>query len=447
MRKLKVGDIVEVLDGHKGSIWVSPMRNYIGKKYRITDFRDHEPNNRIVRIDGSCWNFEEKYLRLVDKYTEVKEDKEVKNPEKIEVGDLVEVLDGKEGEVWASGMNQYIGDTGVVDRDVGVCVRIEGIPYYFEKKYVRLVKKGKTAPLAEEKKEEKQEDFNVGDFVLILDGRDEGTKEPGWVDEMDNLIGQIGVVCRKNCDNAIRVKACGEDWNYATNWIRKIDPKEYFQEGDKVVILNGKNDPVNYSVFGVTADHWVDGMDQTIGQIGTIKTLNSGCCNVRLPNGDYWWYNYPWVRKATEEEIAAAGTAAAKDTKEESEDNDVEDEDKADTKSFIDIIKEELGAKSDKEPAPSTETSDSEDPLNDTILEMVDVMACSSLNTKNIIDTLEKALTVFRKETPDSKEYRDAMHSIFTIGKAYSIALETANKFAQSVSEITDRILKSISED
>lgn len=436
MRKLKVGDIVEVLDGHEGSIWVSPMRNYIGKKYRITDFRDHEPNNRIVRIDGSCWNFEEKYLRLVDKNTKIKEDKEVKNPEKIEVGDIVEVLDGRKGQIWASGMDQYIGAKFAVDKFVGTSesvVRLKDNRYYFEAKYLRVVQKWYD-----------KQTIKPGDFVEILDGRAESEKDPSWVPLMNGNIGKIGIVVEITRKPAIiHVKtADGEEWGYAPNWIKKIDPKEYFSEGDKVVILDGRNDNTRYGTFDLTNDHWVPGMDSSIGKIGTIATLTSGTCRVEVPDDCGWWYMYTWVRKATEEEIAAA-EGIKEELEEDDTEDEGEDENKADTRSFIDIVKEELSTKPDKAPAPSTDEEKS--PIDDPVLKIVDIIACSALNTDHIVDALEKAILVLKQESKASDEFRKTMHAIYAIGKAYTVALEDANKLVHSV--ISDKILESISED
>ena len=79
--------------------------------------------------------------------------------------------------------------------------------------------------------------FNVGDRVIILDGRtiEASGGNPNWVEEMDELIGCEGEVINIStgmddvyCVNAIS-PSNGEDQQffYSASWLAYPDPFEY----------------------------------------------------------------------------------------------------------------------------------------------------------------------------------------------------------------------------
>lgn len=79
--------------------------------------------------------------------------------------------------------------------------------------------------------------FNVGDRVIILDGRiiEASGSDPNWVDDMDELVGCEGEVIHVNTgmDGVYCVSAespsNGEDqqFYYSASWLTYPDPFEY----------------------------------------------------------------------------------------------------------------------------------------------------------------------------------------------------------------------------
>jgi hypothetical protein len=115
---------------------------------------------------------------------------------------------------------------------------------------------------------------------------------PGWCEEMEELLGQE-VTIRKFAggnDKWVKLIECGEDYSYAKEWFVEFDGQEVvapvvkkpiqpkFKNGDIVVIQDGVFDK---------KDRWIKDMDGTFGDVTVVIAADNGwfACD----NG----YSYP----------------------------------------------------------------------------------------------------------------------------------------------------------
>lgn len=73
--------------------------------------------------------------------------------------------------------------------------------------------------------------YNIGDQVILLDGKDNDPFNVGWVaddgsdDDMDDRIGEVLTIRKKRFyDNSVEYKVEGSDWWYSEVWLLPYSP-------------------------------------------------------------------------------------------------------------------------------------------------------------------------------------------------------------------------------